>query len=174
MICFTFVHHRNAYQPSGKATEITKIIYNRNNPNKNFTYRSKPMTGYLTKLKLKLNNVKSIKNKRTNVNTFLSFIIMGGLNNREKIKKISEFINNLYLSLRLHLLTIMLLSMSTKLPNILMSLLQTTLLSLLLLKKFSYDKIIIVKTTNAYILKLSVVIVRCSLLNIYLLWPVQK
>ena len=45
------------------------------------------MTGYLTKLKLKLNSVKSIKNKRTNVNTSLSFIIMGGLNNREKVKK---------------------------------------------------------------------------------------
>lgn len=28
LICFTFVHQRNAYQPSGKATEMTKIIYN--------------------------------------------------------------------------------------------------------------------------------------------------
>jgi len=45
------------------------------------------MTGDLTKLKLKLNNVKSIKNKRTKVNTSLTFIIMGGLNNREKTKK---------------------------------------------------------------------------------------
>lgn len=29
LICFTFVHQRNAYQPSGKTTEMTKIIYNR-------------------------------------------------------------------------------------------------------------------------------------------------
>ena len=45
------------------------------------------MTGDLTKLKLKLNNVKSIKNKRTKVNTSLTFIIMGGLNKKKKKKK---------------------------------------------------------------------------------------